>query len=248
MLTASATQAKTGVFLTAGWHHLAVLNFTIDPAVLEPHVPAGTQLDEWHDQTYVSIVGFQFFDTKILGIPAPFHQRFEEVNLRFYVVRDTPDGPRRGVVFLREICPKPLVSSIARWFYNEKYVTMPMRHHVERPTTNRDGLFHYEWHHANRWQGLTTRVHGEPMPLLADSEEEFILEHYWGYSRQPNGSTIEYEVEHPPWRVWRASAPTYDCDVAAIYGPEFAPYLREPASVVVAEGSPVIVRHGTRLN
>jgi uncharacterized protein YqjF (DUF2071 family) len=247
MLTATATLSKTGVFLTAGWHHLVLLNFTIDPNVLEPHVPAGTELDTWEGQTYVSVVGFQFLDTNVLGIPALFHRRFEEVNLRFYVVRHTRDGPRRGVVFLREICPKPLVSSIARWCYNEKYVTMPMRHRVVTPSRQADGFFQYEWYHAERWQGLSARVHGEAAPLVTGSKEEFILEHYWGYSRQPDGGTIEYQVEHPPWGIWQASAPTYDCDVARIYGDAFAPYLHEPASVIVADGSPVVVRRGLRL-
>jgi uncharacterized protein YqjF (DUF2071 family) len=248
MLTASVTQSKTGVFLTSGWHHLVLLNFTIDPAVLEPHVPQGTELDYWQSQAYVSVVGFQFFDTAVLGIPAFFHRRFEEVNLRFYVVRHTPEGPRRGVVFLREICPKLLVSSIARWVYNEKYVTMPMRHRAELPNENADGFFQYEWHDGNRWQSMSTRVQGQPSSPLAGSEAEFVLEHYWGYARQPDGSTVEYQVEHRPWRTWQASAPTYDCDVAAIYGETFAPYLREPISVVAADGSPVVVRRGLRLS
>src|SRR5271170_7441931 len=117
MLTATATQVQTGVFLTAGWRHLAMLNFVIEPALLEPFVPAGAELDFWQGRTYVSVVGFQFLDTTVFAVPVPFHGCFEEVNLRFYVVRPTPDGPRRGVVFLREIAPKRLVSLAARWFY-----------------------------------------------------------------------------------------------------------------------------------
>jgi uncharacterized protein len=170
-----------------------------------------------------------------------------EVNLRFYVVRRTPDGSRRGVVFLREIAPKWLVSTVARWFYNENYVTMPMRHCVEPSSDETPGLARYEWRHAGRWQGVSVRCQGEPQPPTPGSEEEFILEHYFGYTRQRDGSTMEYEVQHRPWRVWQASSATYDCDVASIYGPEFVPYLREPASFLVADGSPVIVRRGIRL-
>src|SRR6267378_614625 len=116
MLTAIATPTKAGIFLTAGWHNLAMLNFAIDPEVLLPHVPAGTELDFWEGRTYVSVVGFQFLNTKVLGMPLPWHRHFEEVNLRFYVVRPTADGVHRGVVFLREIAPKRLVSWVARWF------------------------------------------------------------------------------------------------------------------------------------
>src|SRR5690348_5241292 len=109
MQTAVVAPTRTSVFLTASWRNLAMLNFTIDPALLEPYVPTGTELDFFHDRTYVSVVGFQFLDSKVLGIPLWFHRNFAEVNLRLYVLRHTPDGPRRGVVFLREIAPKWLI-------------------------------------------------------------------------------------------------------------------------------------------
>ena len=86
------------------------------------------------------------------------------------------------------------------------------------------------------------------MTPRAGSEEEFITEHYWGYTKQRDGSTIEYAVEHPPWRVWPATSVQYDCDVEAIYGQSFVPYLREPTSVFVADGSPVVVRRGRRIS
>ena len=247
MLTATAAHAKTSVFLSAGWHNLAMLNFTIAPSVLQRYLPAGTELDFWRGQTYVSVVGFQFLDTRVLGISLPFHRHFEEVNLRFYVIRRTPEGPRRGVVFLREIAPKHLISLAARWFYNEQYVTMPMRHQVVLPTDEAQGRIAYEWRRAGRWNGLAVGFSGDAVPPLAGSEEEFITEHYWGYTRQPDGSTIEYAVEHPPWRVWPVCSVQYDCDVEAIYGKEFVPFLSEPTSAFVADGSAVLVRRGRRL-
>lgn len=248
MLTATTLQTKTGVFLTAGWQNLAMLNFTIDPHILEPFLPAGTELDGWNGRTYVSVVGFQFVDATALGVPLLFHRHFEEVNLRFYIVRRTADGPRRGVVFLREIAPKWLISVAARWFYNENYVTMPMRHRVELPWDDAEGSVRYEWSPGSRWNGLSVSMRGQPVMPLAGSEEEFITEHYFGYTKQTDGSTIEYEVEHPPWRVWQATSTQYDCDVEAIYGKAFVPYLREPCSAFVADGSPVIVRRGRRVD
>ncbi len=247
MLTATATHVKTGVFLTAGWRHLAMLNFVIEPALLEPFVPAGTELDFWQGRTLVSVVGFQFLDTTVFGVPIPFHHRFEEVNLRFYVVRPTPDGPRRGVVFLREIAPRRLVSLAARWFYNEQYVTMPMRQRVVLPGAAAPGSVEYDWLNRGRWNGLAVRFDGLPEAPAAGSEEEFIVEHYFGYTKQRDGSTMEYAVEHPPWRVWPGRLTRYDCDVEAIYGKAFVPVLREPTSVFVADGSAVLVRRGRRL-
>lgn len=241
MLTATAVRTKTSVFLTASWRNLAMLNFTIDPCVLEPYVPVGTELDFFNGQTYVSVVGFQFLDTRVLGMRVPLHGLFEEVNLRFYVTRQAPEGIRRGVVFLREIAPKWLICKAARWFYNENYVNLPMRHEVEATHVR------YEWRHTDRWNGLRAATLGPALYPLAGSEEEFITEHYWGYTRQRDGSTMEYEVEHPPWRVQAVSDIGYDCDVEAIYGHEFVPFLGEPASAFVADGSPVLVRRGTLL-
>lgn len=247
MTTATKPRAKTGVFLTAGWYHLAMLNFPIAAHLLEPFVPAGTELDTWQGRPYVSVVGFQFLDSAVLGIPLFFHRKFEEVNLRFYVVRRTPTETRRGVVFLREIAPKPLISWAARWFYNEQYITMPMRHDLRWDGDGTATHVEYGWRHAGRWNGLALETSGKPTPLTPGSEEEFIAEHYWGYARQRDGTTMEYAVEHPPWRIQPVTATHYDCDVEAIYGQEFVPYLKAPASAFVADGSPVVVRRGRRL-
>jgi len=241
MLTVVPTRSKTAVFLTAGWHNLAMLNFPVAPGLLEPYLPAGTELDFWHGRPYLSVVGFQFVRCAVLGIPLWLHQQFEEVNLRFYVIRPMPEGPRRGVVFIREIAPKRLISVAARWFYNEKYVTMPMRHRIEESGVQ------YEWWHAGRWNGLSIVTGAAALAPVCGTEEDFIAEHYWGYSKQRDGGTIEYEVEHPPWRVAPGQSATYDCDVEAVYGKAFVPYLREPTSAFVADGSPVLVRRGTRL-
>src|SRR5687768_2327991 len=96
---AAASPAKTRaagpVFLSARWQALAMLNWEIDPAVLEPLVPQGTELDFHDGKTYVSMVGFLFLDTRVLGWPVPLHRNFEEVNLRFYLRRVAGDEIRR---------------------------------------------------------------------------------------------------------------------------------------------------------
>ncbi len=84
--------------------------------------------------------------------------------------------------------------------------------------------------------------------MTPGSEEEFVAEHYWGYTRQRDGGTLEYEVEHPPWRVARARDARFVCDVAKVYGEEFAHALSgEPSSVFYAEGSAVKVYPGVRI-
>jgi uncharacterized protein YqjF (DUF2071 family) len=246
MNPAAAADARLpAVFLRAGWYHLAMLNFPADRDVLQKYVPAGTELDLWQGQAYLSVVGFVFRDTRVLGIPVPWHRHFEEVNLRTYVRRKAGGEWRRGVVFIQEIVQRLLIAFVARRVYNENYVAMPMRHEVLLPSTAGPGSVRYEWSNGERWHSLSAEIAGEPAPLVAGSEEEFITEHYFGYCRQRNGSTMEYRVEHPAWRVWGAKAARLDCDVASVYGQEFAPFLAgPPTSAFVADGSPILVRRG----
>jgi hypothetical protein len=235
------------VFLTAEWRHLAMLNYRIDPAVLAPFVPRGTELDSWQGNTFVSVVGFLFLQTRVRGIPIPFHRNFEEVNLRFYVRHRAADGWRRGVVFIKEIVPRMAIAWVARTLYHEPYVALPMNHQVTVPAGAVTAA-EYSWRFAGRWQALKIRTRGSPEALREGSEAEFITEHYWGYNRQPDGRSLEYQVEHPRWRVYEAADAMLDCDVATLYGPAFVPALRDqPSSAFLAEGSAVTVYGGRPL-
>lgn len=241
-----------GRFLTAAWRDLVMINYAIDPAIVAPLVPAGTELDSWGGRTLVSMVGFRFLDTRVLGLPIPGHRDFDEVNLRFYVRRHARDGERRGVVFVREIVPKAAVAWAARAIYNEPYVAWPMRHETRLPHGRAGdaptGFAVYGWHTGGRWHELGASVEGTPAFPTPGSQEEFITEHYWGYTRQRDGSTIEYQVEHPQWRVWSATDAKFSCDVAAVYGKQYEAVLAAPpTSAFVADGSPVTVRRGVRL-
>jgi uncharacterized protein len=235
-------------FLTADWRYLAMLNYDIDPALLAPYVPAGTELDFWRDRCYVSLVGFLFLNTRLRGVPIPGHINFEEVNLRFYVRHKAADGWRRGVVFVKELVPRQAIAAIARWVYNENYQALPMRHRLEKNENSAAVSLAYEWKFNGRWQGLQARAQGAAQPLDPESEATFITEHYWGYARQRDGGTVEYQVEHPPWRVWEVNDYQLDCDAADLYGREFvAPLQVNPTSVFIAEGSAVAVHAGKRL-
>ena len=97
-------------FLTARWVDLAMVNYEVDPALVRALVPAGTELDLWSGRCLVSVVGFQFLETRVLGLALPFHRNFEEVNLRFYVRRTVGDEARRGVVFVKEIVPRRAIA------------------------------------------------------------------------------------------------------------------------------------------
>ncbi|HEV8124105.1 MAG TPA: DUF2071 domain-containing protein [Gemmatimonadales bacterium] len=236
-------------FLTAAWRHLVMLNYDIEPSVLTRLIPRGTELDLWKGRTLVSLVGFRFLDTRVLGVSIPFHRNFDEINLRFYVRRRVEAGWRRGVVFIREVVPRKIIAAVARIGYNEPYIALPMRNQVDMVTAESggDGLARYRWR-QHRWYTIEARTSGPPQPLEPDSEAEFITEHYWGYTRQRDGGTMEYRVDHPRWQVWNAHSSQLDCDVEKMYGPDFGPALSGvPASAFVADGSPVTVYQGHRL-
>jgi uncharacterized protein YqjF (DUF2071 family) len=235
------------VFLTAEWRWLAMLNYEIDPARLAPLVPAGTELDFWNGKTFVSVVGFLFQNTRLRGISIPFHRNFEEVNLRFYVHRKAGKEWRRAVVFIKELVPRSAIAWTARTFYNEPYTALPMSHRIEKAGEQVKSVT-YGWKFSARENSLLLTTRGEAQPLREGSEPEFITEHYWGYTAQRDGSTLEYQVEHPRWRIWEAREARLDCDVANLYGKQFAEVLsRPPTSACLAEGSPITVRKGVRI-
>jgi uncharacterized protein YqjF (DUF2071 family) len=237
-------------FLRAEWRHLVMLNYEIAPEVLAPRVPAGATLDLWRGRALVSMVGFRFLRTRVLGLPVPFHRDFDEVNLRFYVRHQAADGElRRGVTFVRELVPRAAIALVARLAYNEPYAAVPMRSRVPAAVDGpHDGRLEYAWRTAAGWQHLAARVRGAPALPDPDAEESFVAEHYWGYTRQRDGGTVEYRVAHPRWRVWRAEAPELEVDAVGLYGAAFAEALAAPpTSAFVAEGSPVLVYRPRRL-
>lgn len=237
-------------FLTAEWRHLVMVNYEIDPEVLAPLVPAGTALDLWDGRALVSVVGFRFLDTRVLGVAIPRHRDFDEVNLRFYVRREPPgDAARHGVVFVRELVSRLAVALVARLAYNEPYRALRMRSVTPRQQTDPPGRLTYEWWIGGAWEKLSGTAIGAPAVPESGSEAAFITQHHWGYTRQRDGSTVEYEVAHPPWRTWPAGGATLTMDVARLYGAAFATALaRAPVSALVAEGSAVTVYRPRRVD
>jgi uncharacterized protein YqjF (DUF2071 family) len=225
-----------------------MLNFEVPPALLEPLVPASVELDRWRGRLYASVVGFHFRDTRVLGVPIPGHRDFPEVNLRFYVRRHVGGEVRRGVVFVRELVPRRAIATMARLLYNEPYRALPMRRRTDAFGAGSTVEREYAWRVDGSWTRVMATTSGPARPLEPDSEEEFITEHYWGYTRQCDGGTIEYRVDHPRWNVWTATDARLDGNVASVYGDAFAEALaRSPSSAFVADGSAITVYAPTRI-
>jgi uncharacterized protein YqjF (DUF2071 family) len=240
-----SSKMQTSAFLRAEWRHLLMLNFVVDPRVLQPLVPKETELDCFGGKTFLSVVGFQFLRTRLLGFPLPFHTNFEEVNLRFYVRRQSDEGWRRGVVFLRELVPRRAIAFVAKTFYGEPYSAVPMRHKIAWNDSKIQ--VEYAWRRNARWESIRATGRGSPREIEAGSEEEFVTEHYWGYTARQN-FTSEYQVEHPRWKVWQGADATFDADISSLYGNDFVESLSgPPSSVFIADGSEVTVRFHSRI-
>jgi len=215
-------------------------NYVVDPEILKPFLPAKTELDTWNNRTYVSLVGFLFHDTRVLRISIPFHTSFPEVNLRFYVRYKENDQYKRGVVFIKEIVPKPAITLIANSLFKERYVTLPMKHFTHVAAGEQH--IGYHWKFNNRWNKIEVKTGLKKMPLQTGSEEEFITEHFWGYTTMNEHMTGEYQVEHPSWYVFPVEHHTVDCDFEKLYGPSFSVLKDQaPVSVFLAEGSEINV-------
>jgi uncharacterized protein YqjF (DUF2071 family) len=240
---------KPGLFMTAEWKWLVMANYAVEPSLLEPLVPRGTELDSFDGRTYVSLIGFLFNRSRIFGVPIPLHQSFEEVNLRFYVRRRDKEGDKRGVVFIRELVPRYWVATIARLGYNENYSSVPMSHRIQTDSAGGFIAAEYAWGAGPHRCSVSLAAEGESYLPVEGSLSEFITEHFWGYAGQPDGSSKEYEVQHPQWPVQNAREVQVEGDHSHFYGDAFGEVLRRPPdSAFLALGSAVQVYKGTRID
>lgn len=228
-------------FLNARWENLIMANYAINPKVLEPYLPNGVDLDFYNGKTYISLVGFLFKNTKIFQIPIPAVGTFEEINLRFYVTRKEGNNVKRGVVFINETVPNKVVAFIANRLYNEHYTAVSTRHAWKIDAESKN--IKYLWEINKKWNSLSVIAEVVEKPMAAESFEEFILEHYYGYSRINKTLSEEYRIEHPRWKINDVTQYNINCDFANMYGKDFG-ILNEskPKNVILAEGSAIAVK------
>ncbi|TWR23826.1 DUF2071 domain-containing protein [Mucilaginibacter achroorhodeus] len=239
--------ASDSRFLTAEWRNLIMLNYEVDPAILKPYLPAYTEIDLWEGKCLVSMVGFMFKETRVLGIKWPWHVNFEEVNLRFYVRHYDGKQWKRGTVFVSEIVPKNMIVIIANNLYKEHYRALPMRHSVTKAGPDHTN-FLYEWKLNGQWNKIGATVRNSLKPILPGSAEEFIFEHYWGYNKLSYTKTMQYQVEHIRWQVAEVRDFVFEANIKELYGEAFVPYLNaEPFSAFWANGSEVAVKVADKL-
>ena len=233
-------------FLSARWENLIMANYEMAPELLTPYLPRGVELDFHENKTYVSLVGFMFKKTSLFNIPIPFLGTFEEINLRFYVKRTEGDIIKRGVVFINETVPYKPVAWLANKLYKEHYIAIPTKNFIVNGASGKE--IKYEWKINKEWNHISVHAEKACKEMLPGSIEEFIFEHYYGYTRIDEHQSQEYRVNHPRWEVNKVTDYSINCDFASMYGKEFS-FLRDrrPDSVILAEGSPITV-HWKRIS
>jgi uncharacterized protein len=227
-------------FLNANWENIIMANYAVAPEVLQPFLPNGVALDLYNGKAYVSLVGFMFKKKKIFKIPIPYFGSFEEINLRFYVKRKDGDIEKRGVVFINETIPYKVVAWMANKLYKEHYTTIPTKHNININKDNKQ--IEYYWKINNIWNSIKVNatLTNEQMPK--NSFEEYIFEHYFGYTKIDETNTEEYTINHPSWKTNTINNYEIDCDFEAMYGNPFAHLTNmKPNSIFIAEGSSVSV-------
>ena len=228
-------------FLTARWENLIMANYAVPPEVLLPYLPKGVELDFYKGKTYVSLVGFLFKNTRIFQIPVPLYGTFEEINLRFYVTRKEGKILKRGVVFINETVPNNLVAYIANSLYRGNYTAVPTKHEWKSNAESKN--INYQWKLGNKWSIISVTAEVEKIPISQDRFEEFIFEHYYGYSIINKTTTEEYKIDHPRWNTNKVKHYFIDCDFEKMYGRDFN-FLNTtpPENVFLAEGSTIAVK------
>ena len=228
-------------FLEAKWENLIMANYAVDPTILIPYLPKGVELDSFEGKYYVSLVGFMFNKTKIFNVPIPYLGSFEEINLRFYVVRKDGDTLKRGVVFINETVPYALVAWMANYLYKEHYTAVKTKHDWELTDTSKK--INYSWKKNKKWNTIQVNAQSKSNSMKNGSVEAFIFEHYFGYTRVNENKTLEYGINHPSWKINQVIDYRIDCDFEQMYGYDFA-FLnaQQPDNVILAEGSDVSVK------
>jgi uncharacterized protein YqjF (DUF2071 family) len=230
------------IFLTAQWKNLIMANYIVHPDSLMKYLPVGTEMDLWENKCYVSLVGFMFNDTKVLGFKIPKHTDFEEVNLRFYVKRFENGQWKRGVVFIKEIVPKSAITFVANTLYKENYQTFSMRHQNKLEAEIRTVAYHWENH------SIEVKAYDFSTTIDTNSEAEFITEHYFGYTKYNAKTTYEYEVKHPKWNQYTIKNYNINVDFKNAYGNDFEFLnLVKPQSVFLVDGSEISVENKRKI-
>ncbi len=222
-------------FLRARWSNLVLLTYAVPDELVQPFLHPALDLDRWEDHAHVSLVAFDFQDTRVRGRRFPGLVNFPEINLRTYVRH----GDERGVLFIREFVPSRIIAIVARLRYNEPYTAIDM----SSATTGKghDLAVTHRWRH-NGVKGHLSISGSQQSTLPSEPDRYPFKEHHKGFGVSRRGELVSYRVEHPEWAVREIHALDLQVDFASLYGPSWAGLQdATPVKTTFAVGSPVEV-------
>lgn len=225
-------------FLTAVWSDLILASYAVPDEILLPYLRPGLTPDRWAGSAWCSLVAFNFEQTRVLGWSVPYPTTlcdFPEFNLRCYV----REGDRRGVAFVRELVPSPIVAGLARLVYNEPYSVAAMTSRVTQVGDTR--RVRHDFTVGGAAQMIAVTAQGAPSIPAPETFDHWVKEQAWGFGRLRNGRPTRYRVAHPTWRTYPLESFQIGVDVERLYGPQWSILRRPPDSLVLAEGSAISV-------
>ena len=222
------------IFMTGNWEDLIVSTFEIDKEILEPYLPKDTEIDFFKGRALMSMVAFTFSNVKFFGLKIPYHQKFGQINFRFYV-KSKIDGTK-GVVFIKEFAPKPLIATIANIFYNEPYFYRKIR--LNKTTSANESTITYTYKNLK----LQATSKQETYKLKQKSMEQFVVDRYIAFIKTYGKKTTQYKINHRPWDLYKVKAINTDKRVLNLLPGKFK--NAKPISSCFVDGSNVTVERG----
>ncbi|PCJ93196.1 MAG: hypothetical protein COA50_14260 [Flavobacteriaceae bacterium] len=224
----------SNIFMTGNWEDLIISTFEIDKNILEKYLPYDTELDLYHGKALLSTVAFTFSKVSFYGIKVPFHQQFGQLNFRIYV-KSKIDG-EKGVVFLKEFAPKPLIAFVASTFYNEPYQYKKIRSTKSILENQINMEYAYKNIHIQATANRLTRS------LKENTLEHFIVDRYIAFIKGSETKTYQYTIGHKPWKLYNVKTSYTDDSVLSLLPHEFN--NAKLISTYFVDGSEVTVRKG----
>ena len=221
--------------LTARWSNLILLTYEVDPSLIAPWLPDDVEPDLVDGRAQVSLIAFDFVDTRVRGRRIPGFVDFPEINFRTYVRQ----GDRRGVVAIRELVPSPLAAAIGRLRFNEPFRATPIE---SRTASMGDELLvEHRWRWKERHYFLRMTA-DQSSATATEGPARDLFGRRWAYGRSRRGEPIVLRVEHPDWALRRVRTLDFEVDYGALYGPEWAVLNgRQPSSAYLAVGSAISI-------
>lgn len=220
--------------MTGNWEDLIISTFEVEKKILETYLPNNTELDLFNGKALMSVVAFTFSKVKFFGLKVPFHQKFGQINFRFYA-KSKINGAK-GVVFIKEFAPKPLIALIANKIYNEPFFFKNIR--FNKNITNNKKSIKYSYKNLQMKAAASKTTES----LSKNSLEEFIVDRYIAFVKSSNTKTFQYKIYHKPWKLYQSLSIEINKNIISLLPKKFktAKYLK----TCVVDGSSVSVEKG----